>query len=217
MIGPSSSHTAGAVRIGRVSRKILGEQAVRAEIGLVGSYAKACKGHGTDKAIIAGILDMKPDDERIPNSFEIAARTGLRYSFSELKLAHAHPNTAVLQLTGISGTECSVQGASIGGGSILITKLNGMESVFSGEADTLIVSHADSPGMIAAVASVLAGSGINIGNFRLSRPRKGRSCIMTVELDDSIEKTVVNDLKALPGISTVVYMRASDQRLASAP
>jgi len=211
MIGPSSSHTAGAVRIGRVSRKILGEQAVRADIELAGSFARTCKGHGTDKAIIAGILDMKPDDERIPRSFEVAAQTGLSYRFSETKLPHAHPNTAVIHLTGASGTVCTVQGASIGGGSILITKLNGMDSVFSGELDTLIVAHADIPGMIASVSLLLAGLGINIGNFRLSRPHKGRPCIMTIELDDSIEKTVVNELRALRGVISVVYMRAANQ------
>jgi len=211
MIGPSSSHTAGAVRIGRVSWKILGERAVGAEIGLAGSFARTYRGHGTDKAIIAGILGFKPDDDRIPHSFEIAEQAGLSYRFTEIKLAHAHPNTAVLHLDGEHGTQCTVQGASVGGGSILITKLNGMDSVFSGELDTLIVAHKDTPGMIASVASLLAGSGINIGNFRLSRPRRGEPAIMTIEMDESIGKSTVNELKALPGIISVVYMRAANR------
>ena len=211
MIGPSSSHTAGAVRIGRVSWKILGERAVDAEIGLAGSFSRTYKGHGTDKALIAGILGMKPDDDRIPNSFTIAAQTGLSFRFSEIKLAHEHPNTAVLHLTGENGTKCTVQGASVGGGRILITKLNGMDSVFSGDLDTLIIAHNDTPGMIASVASLLAGSGINIGNFRLSRPHKGKPAIMTIEMDDSIEKSAVNVLKSFHGIISVVYMRAASQ------
>jgi L-serine dehydratase len=209
MIGPSSSHTAGAVRIGRVSWKILGEQVASADIGLVGSFALTCKGHGTDKALIAGILGMKPDDERIPKSFEIAQEQGLSYKFTETKITGAHPNTAVLHLTGINGRECTVQGASIGGGNILITKLNGLDSVFSGEHDTIIVAHNDTPGVIASVASQLAKSKTNIGNFRLSRPHKGKLAIMTIEIDGSVdEKSVTAELKALPDIISVIYMQA---------
>lgn len=209
MIGPSSSHTAGAVKIGRVSWKILGEQPVKAEIGLSDSFAKTCRGHCTDKAIIAGVLGMKPDDEKIPRSIEIAKETGLDFSFSEIKIARAHPNTAVLRLTGINGAECVVHGASVGGGNIMITKLNGMDSVFNGEKDTLIVLHNDTPGMIALVSTKLAAAGANIGNFRLSRPHKGLQAIMTIELDSSIEKPTVNTLRALPDVISVVYMRAT--------
>ena len=208
MIGPSSSHTAGAVRIGRVSRKILGEEAARADISLAGSFAMTYKGHGTDKALIAGILGMKPDDGRIPQSLEIASQTGLIYRFLKVKITNAHPNTAILRLTGIKGTECTVQGVSIGGGSILITKLNGMESAFNGEQNTLIIAHNDTPGVIAAVASHLAESGANIGNFRLNRPHKGELAIMTIEMDGSIRKSVVNKLRTLPDIVSVIYMQA---------
>ena len=208
MIGPSSSHTAGAVRIGRVSLKILGEQVAEADIGLTGSFAMTYKGHGTDKALIAGILDMKPDDDRIPNSLAIAEEQGLRYRFTRVRIANAHPNTASLRLTGVRGTVCTVQGASVGGGSILITKLNGMESVFNGEQNTLIIAHNDTPGVIASVASHLAVHGANIGNFRLSRPRKGELAIMTIEMDGGIEKAVVNELKSLPDITSVIYMQA---------
>jgi len=208
MIGPSSSHTAGAVRIGRVSWKILGEQVVKAEIGLTGSFAMTYRGHGTDKALIAGILGMKPDDERIPRSMEIAKESGLSYRFSEVKISRAHPNTALLDLTGVNGAKCVVQGASIGGGNIMITKLNGMESAFSGEQDTLIVAHNDVPGMIALVSTHLALSGANIGSFRLYRPHKGFQAIMTIEIDGSVSKPVIDSLRALPDVISVVYMRA---------
>lgn len=207
MVGPSSSHTAGAVRIGRISRKILGEDAAEADIGLAGSFAMTYKGHGTDRALIAGILGMKPDDGRIPNSFEVARDAGLSFRFSEVKLTRAHPNTAVIRLKGVEGAQCAVQGVSVGGGNILITKLNGMDSVFNGEMDTLIVAHNDTPGIIAAVTAHLAEHDANIGNFRLSRPHKGQQAIMTIELDGGIGKNVVDELRALPNIASVVYMR----------
>jgi len=210
MIGPSSSHTAGAVRIGRISWKILGEQVAKADIALSGSFAQTHKGHGTDKALVAGILGMKPDDSNIPLSLEIAAGLGLSYCFSEIKIPHAHPNTAILHLYGISGAQCTVQGVSVGGGNILITRLNGMDSAFSGERDTLIIANDDAPGVIAAVTAKLAKGSANIGDFRLSRPHKGHSAIMTIELDGDIEKSLVNELKELPNITSVVYMRAAN-------
>jgi len=209
MIGPSSSHTAGAVRMGRVAWKILGEDAVKADIGLVGSFAMTYKGHGTDKALIAGILGMKPDDERIPHSLEIANDIGLEYKFTQLKLPSAHPNTAVLNLVGKDGATCSVEGVSIGGGNIQITKLNGMTAAFNGSLDTLIIAHHDRPGAIAAVTDKLAQFDVNIGSFRLSRPKKSELAIMTIELDSGIEKHVVNELRGLENIVSVVYMHPS--------
>ena len=206
MIGPSSSHTAGAVRMGRVAWKILGEDAVQADIGLVGSFAQTYKGHGTDKALIAGILGMKPDDERIPKSLEMAKDAGLSYSFYPKKIPNAHPNTAILKLSGVDGAQCTVEGVSIGGGNIQITKLNGMDAAFNGSKDTLIIAHQDRPGVVAAVTGKLANFGTNIGNLRLSRPRKNQMAIMTLELDSMIEKSVVQELRELQNIVSVVYM-----------
>ena len=209
MIGPSSSHTAGAVRMGRVARKILGEDAAVADIGLVGSFAQTYKGHGTDKALIAGILGMRPDDERIPVSLDIANEAGLRFTFSQVKMQNAHPNTAILDLTGVNGSKCTVEGVSVGGGNIQITKLNGMAAAFNGMLDTLIIPHHDRPGVIAVVAEKLAQLGVNIGSFRLSRPKKNELAIMTIELDSGIDKHVVNELRELPHVVNVVYMRPS--------
>jgi len=207
MIGPSSSHTAGAVRIGRVARKILGEDAAKADIGLCGSFAMTYKGHGTDKALIAGILGMKPDDERIPNSLALAKEAGLEYSFSHVKLPNAHPNTAILNLVGKNGETCSVEGVSVGGGNIQITKLNGMTAAFTGTQSTLIVAHHDRSGTIALVTDKLAQFNVNIGSFHLSRPKKNELAIMTIELDSPIEKAVVSELQALKNIVSVVYMQ----------
>jgi len=209
MIGPSSSHTAGAVRMGRVARKILGEDAQVADIQLVGSFAMTYKGHGTDKALIAGILGMRPDDDRIPNSLNIAKEAGLQYKFSQVKIPSAHPNTAILDLTGVNGARCTVEGVSVGGGNIQITKLNGMAAAFNGALDTLIIPHHDRPGVIAVVAEKLAQLGTNIGSFRLSRPKKNELAIMTIELDSGIEKSVVNELRELEHVVNVVYMRPS--------
>ena len=209
MIGPSSSHTAGAVRIGRVSQKILGEPVLQADIGLAGSFARTFKGHGTDKALIAGILGMKPDDERIRDALTIAEEQGLDYRFREIRLPRTHPNTAVITLTGKEGEQCTVQGASVGGGKILITRLNGMEAAFTGENDTLIIPHDDVPGSIAAVTSLVAGSGINIGSFRLQRPGKGQHAVMIIETDIAVGAETIAQLKQLPHISNVIYLHAN--------
>ncbi|MDR1654859.1 MAG: L-serine ammonia-lyase, iron-sulfur-dependent subunit beta [Treponema sp.] len=208
MIGPSSSHTAGAVRIGRVAWKILGEDVAKAEIGLAGSFAQTGRGHGTDRAVIAGLLGMFPDDERIPDSVSIAKEKGLEYVISEIRIPKSHPNTARLHVTGASGRECAVQGASVGGGNILITSVNEAETSFTGASDTLIIAHQDTPGVIAEVATLMAWHGINIGNFRLSRPQKGFQAVMTVEIDGTLEKAVTGKLQSLPHVDSVVYLKA---------
>jgi L-serine dehydratase len=126
MVGPSSSHTAGAVRIGRMARTLLGEQPVKAEIGLHGSFAETGQGHGTDRALVAGLLGMKPDDLDIPRSFELAAEQGMDYAFKSVQLREAHPNTAVLTVQGADGKKLTVQAASTGGGRIRVDSLNGV-------------------------------------------------------------------------------------------
>jgi L-serine dehydratase len=210
MIGPSSSHTAGALRIGRVSWKILGEDVHKADIGLAGSFARTCRGHGTDRAIVGGLLGMLPDDERIRDSFSVARERGLDFNISEVEIPRAHPNTVKLHLAGISGKECLVQGASVGGGSILITSINEMETAFTGSSDTLIIAHQDMPGMIAQVTSRMAEMGINIGNFKLNRPHRGFEAVMTLEIDGTMDREMVNKLRGLPHINSVVYLRANE-------
>lgn len=208
MIGPSSSHTAGAVRLGRVAWKILGERAVKAKIQLSGSFAQTYRGHGTDKAIIAGIMGMHSDDERIRRSLEIAGEEGLDFSFSEEDIPGAHPNTARICLEGEHGADCVIQGASIGGGNILVTEINGMSVSFTGQYNTLLVLHYDKPGTIAAVTNFMAYSGTNIGNFRLSRPKKGGEAVMTIEVDGDVSDNLIQSLKILPNIINVVLIRA---------
>lgn len=208
MIGPSSSHTAGAVRLGRVAWKILGERAIRADIQLSGSFAQTYRGHGTDKALIAGILGMPTDDERIRRSLELARESGLEFHFTESDIPGAHPNTARISLTSASGATAVVQGASIGGGNILVTQINGMEVSFTGQYNTLLVLHYDKPGTIAAVTNFMACSEVNIGNFRLARPKKGGEALMTIEVDGDVSDDLINRLRILPNVINVVLIRA---------
>ena len=208
MIGPSSSHTAGAARLGYVAYKILGERAVKADITLSGSFARTYKGHGTDKALLAGILGFHSDDERLRSSLELARSAGLDYIFHTTDLPGAHPNTARLCLTGESGPSCTVQGASVGGGNILGTAINGMEGSFTGEHNTLLVPHHDRPGTIAAVTNYMAESTLNIGNFRLNRPVKGGEALMTIEVDGDVPADLIEGLKRLPNVIHVILIRA---------
>ena len=208
MIGPSSSHTAGAVRLGYVARKVLGETPVKAEIELCGSFAQTYRGHGTDKALIAGILGMNSDDERIRNSLELAAEEGLKFHFSPVNIPGVHPNTARITLEGENGAKVVVQGASVGGGNILVSDINGMDVAVTGQHNTLLVLHHDKPGTIAAVTNFVAYSGVNIGNFRLSRPRKGGEAVMTIEVDGTIPEVLLQSLKIVPNVINVVLIKA---------
>ncbi len=208
MIGPSSSHTAGAVRLGKVARKILNEPAAEARIELAGSFAMTYRGHGTDKALIAGVMGMMSDDERIRCSLELARQEGIVFSFHETDIPNCHPNTARITLTGKSGAKAVVEGASIGGGNILINKINGMAVSFTGQCNTLLILHHDKPGAIAAVTNFMAYSDVNIGNFRLARPRKGGEAVMTIEVDGDVPDTLMNSLRILPNVINVILLRA---------
>lgn len=208
MIGPSSSHTAGACRIGLIARKLLPAAPINAYITFAGSFAKTYRGHGTDRAIIAGILGMTPDDLNLPNSFSIAEEQGLSYHFDTAELPKCHPNTAIIRLRGENHTEVEIEGASIGGGNILITKLNGMTSAFTGENNTVIVAHNDAPGVIADVASAFACFNVNIGNFRLARPKKGQQAMMTLEIDGEATPEILSMLEKQANVTQVVYLKA---------
>ena len=206
MVGPSSSHTAGAVRIGYIARKLLQETPVKVEILLHGSFATTGVGHGTDRALIAGLLGMKPDDIRIPHSFELAKESGLAFSFGTVNLRDAHPNTAVLKLVGESGKEMEVQGVSIGGGRVLIQKLNGMEVNFSGERNTLVIQNVDTPGSVAKVTSILFWKSVNIATMQLCRDKRGGYAMMVLETDEEIWESSVRELQNLDGVLQVIYL-----------
>ena len=200
MIGPSSSHTAGAARIGRITLALLGAPAVKADIFLHGSFAKTYKGHGTDKALIAGIMGMSTDDSRIRRAPELAREQGLAVTITTGDIDGAHPNTARVALTDADGNRVSLLGSSIGGGNILVTEVNGMEVSITGQHTTLIVLHRDAAGTIAAVTEVMAEAGVNICNFRLSRQQKGGDAVMTIEIDGSFGPELNQKIKVLPNV-----------------
>ena len=191
MIGPSSSHTAGAVRLGLMARKILGEEAVRAEINLHGSFARTYRGHGTDKALLAGILGFAPEDERIRNALSIASAKGLEFSFQTVNLEDAHPNTAVIYLVGRSGRTARVRGASVGGGNIMISNIDGYTVELTGQYPALITIHHDCPGVITRVTQILAHAAVNIAFMRVSRQNRGETAMMIMELDEEPDVQVI--------------------------
>ena len=206
MVGPSSSHTAGAVRIGYVSRKLMGEEIVRAEIGLYGSFLMTGKGHGTTKAVVAGLLGMQPDDERIPDAFTQAEKTGLHFHIGEAKLKDAHPNSVALNLVGKSGKTLEIIGESLGGSIINIAKIDGLSANVSGDYPTLICSNTDIPGMVAKVSTILAVSNINIANLQLYRSSRGKNSVFIAECDQEIPAATLNEIENLSGIVKVSYL-----------
>ena len=210
MVGPSSSHTAGAARIGNMGRTLLGEEVARADIGLYGSFAETGFGHGTDRALLAGLLGMKPDDLRIPNAYEEANRAGMAYSFRTVKLRDAHPNTALLELTGKSGKKLTLQAASIGGGAIVVNKIDGIDVNFTGDFNTLIVRNQDESGSVAAITSILSQVHINVANMSVNRHRRGGDALMVIETDQHIKPRQVEFLSELPGILSVTYYDKED-------
>ena len=208
MIGPSSSHTAGAVRLGLMARKVLGEPAVRADINLHGSFAQTYRGHGTDKALIAGILGFAPDDERIREALAIAEEQGLVFSFQKVYVAQAHPNTAVIDLSGASGRTVRVRGASVGGGNIRITNIDGYEVELTGIYPALITIHHDKPGIITKVTQILARYEYNIAFMRVSRQSRGEMAMMILELDEPLSGDVVAECCAVYEVETAFAIPA---------
>ena len=200
MIGPSSSHTAGAARLGKMARIILGEEPVEARIELHGSFAHTYKGHGTDKALVAGLLGFATDDERLRQALIIAGEKGLRVSFAAVDLGSVHPNTVAMNLTSQSGRSTRVVGASVGGGNILITEIDGYAVELTGSYHTMIAVQQDKPGIISLITHALAQEGVNIAYMRVSRQERGALALMIIEADDPISPEA---LHLVQGISAV--------------
>lgn len=202
MIGPSSSHTAGAARIGRVARSLFGREPKWAKISLYGSFAQTYKGHGTDVAIIGGLLDFDTFDERIIGSISIAQSNGMQITFIEEEAIPEHPNTAKVSIGDDQG-ELELVGISIGGGKIEITELNGFELRLSGHHPAILVVHNDRFGAIASVSNILASHELNIGHMEVSRKEKGMLALMTIEVDQNIDDSVIKELEALDHVVKV--------------
>lgn len=206
MIGPSSSHTAGAARLGNVARKICGEEIKKVTFILHGSFAKTYRGHGTDRALVAGVLGMGPEDERLKDSMDLAKKKGLEFQFEPGDLGDVHPNTVKIIMQDKLGNQSEVEGASIGGGNIKITKINGMDAEFTGEYPTLIVHQNDVHGVIAKITQIMNKNKINIAFMRVFRQNKGKDAFTIIEADDPISKNMILEVKKIGKEIIQVYL-----------
>lgn len=206
MIGPSSSHTAGAVRIGRFARQLLGDLPAQAEICFYGSFAETYSGHGTDLAVVGGLLDYRTDDERIRHSLQDAEEQGIKIGFSTGVLPGAHPNTVKIKLTGQDGRHTEVTGASIGGGTIVIRSIDGFEVKSSGELPTLVVSHADRQGVLAGITALFSREYVNIGYIITDRKGRTGEALTVVEADSPIPSELMKAIESLEHVNQVAYI-----------
>ena len=208
MIGPSSSHTAGALRIAFVAGRMV-ERAVSVKFVLYGSFARTYHGHGTDRALVGGILGYHPDDERIRDSFEHAKEAGLAFSFEEnFTDKEIYPNTVDIYVTDKDGSVVSLRGKSIGGGNAVITRLNGVDVELTGNYCTLVVEHVDKKGTLAFVTTVLSAYDLNIGSLRLYRESKGKRAYAIIEVDTNVSNQVVSALKGVESVTNVLVVPA---------
>ena len=196
MIGPSSSHTAGAAVIAHLAQKMITPPLVKADFTLYGSFAKTYHGHGTDRALLGGILGFETDDIRIRDSFKIATERGLKYTFTPCDTeTEVHPNTVDIRMENSGGRVMTVRGESLGGGKVRISRINGVAVDFTGEYSTLIVKQIDRPGVIAHLTSCLSHQNVNIAFMRLFREAKGAAAYTIIESDEYIPETIVDEIR----------------------
>lgn len=206
MIGPSSSHTAGVVRIGRVANRIFGGIPAQVNITFYNSFARTYEGHGSNRAILAGLMDFKTDDPRIKDAMELAKNSGLNYTFRSVGNASTlHPNTVKIETT-MNGKEMKVTGESRGGGVILIKEVNGFDSNFTASLHTLIVEAEDQPGSIAFISSVISRDDCNIATMTVSRKGKNELACQIIEMDTGIKPITLAYLKQLSWVRSALYI-----------
>ena len=198
MIGPSSSHTAGAARLGKIAKEIVGTDFNKVVFYLHGSFAKTFEGHGTDKALVAGILGMDPSDEQLSKSFEIADSQGIEYTFVEADLGYEHPNTVKIVFKFEEEEDIYITGSSIGGGNILITDINGNKVEFSGDYPTALIKYVDKKGVISKISAILSANEINIATMKVVRDSS--IATMIVETDSNISDQVISEVQNLEDI-----------------
>ncbi|WMM25933.1 L-serine ammonia-lyase, iron-sulfur-dependent subunit beta [Tissierella sp. MB52-C2] len=202
MIGPSSSHTAGAARLAKVAKDVVDEEFHKVIFYLHGSFGKTFEGHGTDKALVAGILGMEPSDENLRNSFEIAKSKNIDFEFIEADLGYQHPNTVKIVFKFEDKEDIYIMGSSIGGGNILITDINGNKVEFSGDYPTMLIKYIDQKGVISRISSILSTNEINIATMKVTR--ENDIATMVVETDSEINKGIVGEIDKL---EEVIYIK----------
>jgi len=203
IIGPSSSHTAGACRLANAARAILGQEIMKATIRVYGSFAETLCGHGTDKAMIGGLLGLAPDDERLADAFGLAKEKGLDYRFETEDEPNQSANRVLFELTGRDGAAMDIRGESIGGGNIMIDRIGLTSLQISMKYNTLIVDHLDKAGAVLRVAEILAGQGINIASMNVYRQGKHGRAYMILETDEDIGGGVLESINALPDMHAI--------------
>lgn len=206
MVGPSSSHTAGAARLGRLVGTLCDYDVKSVVFRLHGSFAKTYRGHGTDRALMAGLLGMKQSDIRLKNSLKIAEEKGITYKFEPADFGEVHPNTVEFVVEKSNGEITRVKGSSVGGGEIKIIELNGLSIEFTGKLPTIITRHKDHPGVLAKVTAILAKHNLNIAYMSVYRHDKGKDAFMVVELDEITDKNIIDDIKESCNDIDAVYL-----------
>lgn len=208
MIGPSSSHTAGAARLAKIAASIAGFNEIKeVKFLLHGSFAKTYRGHGTDRALVGGILGMDPWDKGIRDSFQYAEEKGLKYEFVEADLGDVHPNTIKIVITKITGKVVEVTGSSIGGGNIKVFNIDGQPVDFSGDYTTIIITHNDKPGMISKISTLLYKNDINIAFMNVFRNSRGLRAVMVCQVDALVPDSVITQMKELEDVISIQHLK----------
>ncbi len=205
MVGPSSSHTAGTARLGRVAREILDEDPVSVHFFLHPPLATTYRGHGSDFALAGGSIGLNVDDPRIPEAIRIAEQMGVDITFSEEDLGDVHPNTVRIEIHGKS-REAEISGSSIGGGVIEVFKINGFQARFKGDSPTLLLFYRDRPGMISEVTNIIAEEGINIASLSCSRKQRGKDAFMQIDVDSPVSDAALTRIRATPDVEEAKYL-----------
>ncbi|MBR4858135.1 MAG: L-serine ammonia-lyase, iron-sulfur-dependent subunit beta [Clostridia bacterium] len=208
MVGPSSSHTAGAASIARLAWRMMNPKIKRVHFTLYGSFARTYQGHGTDRALLGGMMGFETDDVRIRDSFEIAEKEGIEFSFTaNTTETDVHPNTVDMEIEDVTGRKMTVRGESVGGGKVRLTRIDGVKVLFTGEYHSLIVVHKDHPGVIANVTTILSKCHVNIAYLRVYRENKGGIAYMIIESDEEITLETVEAIEKNPFVKDTMLIR----------
>lgn len=208
MVGPSSSHTAGAASIARLAWKMVNEKIKRVKFTLYGSFAQTYRGHGTDRALLGGMMGFETDDVRIRDSFEIAEKEGIEFSFEANTVeTDVHPNTVDMEIEDVTGRVLTVRGESLGGGKVKLTRINGVKVHFTGEYQAIIVVHKDHPGVISKITNVFGKQHVNIAFLRVYRETKGGDAYMIIESDEEITASAVEEIEKNPFVRETMLIR----------
>lgn len=205
MVGPSSSHTAGAVRIGRLSRALFGREPQHIRLHFYGSFAKTFKGHATDVAALAGVLGFEMDDPLIPEAKVMAEDKGITVEYIAEEAVPVHPNTLMTELWDEQGS-MTATGQSLGGGLVQITQVDGFSLGLSGESPALLIFHKDMYGTIASITQLLANARININHMEVSRKDRGQTALMVIETDEWVEPAVIDLMNAQDNVYKIIKL-----------